>query len=147
MSTTCPKNVNKCLKNVQKLSRGAENTIFGHFLPIWSMLLFGDPVQRTCALQINVNAGGLRLKKGEGILHPKIRNAYMQCSYHPTDFSCRICIPLTVIFEMITFLIQKHFKTATVTGNGKFGKINSNDFQDGNWVSMEMKGRLRTPRR
>ena len=25
-------------------------------------------------------------------------------------------------------------------GNGNFGKINSNDFQDGNWESMEMKG-------
>ena len=38
----------KCPKNIQKLSGGAENTIFGHFfsfLPIWSMLLFGDPVQ------------------------------------------------------------------------------------------------------
>ena len=35
----------KCPKNVQKLSGGAENTIFGQFLPIWSMLLFGDPVQ------------------------------------------------------------------------------------------------------
>ena len=35
----------KYTKNVQKLSRGAENTIFGHFLPIWSMLLFADPVQ------------------------------------------------------------------------------------------------------
>ena len=27
------------------MSGEAENTIFGHFLPIWSMLLFGDPVQ------------------------------------------------------------------------------------------------------
>ena len=25
-------------------------------------------------------------------------------------------------------------------GNGNLGKINSNDFQDGNWESMEMKG-------
>ena len=25
-------------------------------------------------------------------------------------------------------------------GNGNFGKINSNDFQDGNWESMEIKG-------
>ena len=32
-------------------------------------------------------------------------------------------------------------------GNGHFGNINSNDFQDGNWESMEMKGWLRTPRR
>ena len=31
-------------------------------------------------------------------------------------------------------------------GNGNFWKINSNDFQDGNWESMEMKGRLRMPR-
>ena len=39
----------KCPKNVEKLSRGAEThnfrTFFGQFLPIWSMLLFGDPVQ------------------------------------------------------------------------------------------------------
>ena len=47
----------------------------------------------------------------------------------------------TVIFEIITFLIQKHFKTVTVNGN--FEEINSNDFLDGNWESMEMKG-LRT---
>ena len=32
-------------------------------------------------------------------------------------------------------------------GNGNVEEINSNDFQDGNWESMEMKGRLRTPRR
>ena len=25
-------------------------------------------------------------------------------------------------------------------GNGNFGEINSNDFQDGNWESMEVKG-------
>ena len=31
-------------------------------------------------------------------------------------------------------------------GNGNFGEINSNDFQDGNWEPMEMKGSLRTPR-
>ena len=36
MSTKCRKNVRK---NVQKL-------LFGQFLPIWSMLLLGDPVQR-----------------------------------------------------------------------------------------------------
>ena len=49
MSTKCPKNVEKMSENVQKLSRGAKTMIFGHFwgqfLPIWSMLLFGDPVQ------------------------------------------------------------------------------------------------------
>ena len=43
----------------------------------------------------------------------------------------------TVIFEILTFLIQKHFKTVTVTDN--LWEINSNDFQDGNWESMEMK--------
>ena len=36
-------------KKSEKLSRGAVNTkfrtFFGQFLPIWSMLLFGDPVQ------------------------------------------------------------------------------------------------------
>ena len=37
-----------------------------------------------------------------------------------------------------TFLIQKYFKTVTVTVI--LGKINSDDFQDGNWESMEMKG-------
>ena len=26
------------------------------------------------------------------------------------------------------------------SGNGNFWKMNSNDFQDGNWESMEMKG-------
>ena len=32
-------------------------------------------------------------------------------------------------------------------GNGNFEEINSNDFLDGNWESMEIKGRLRGPRR
>ena len=32
-------------------------------------------------------------------------------------------------------------------GNGNLGKINSNDFLDGNCESMEMKRWLRTPRR
>ena len=32
-------------------------------------------------------------------------------------------------------------------GSGNFWKINSNDFQDGTWESMEMKGWLRTPTR
>ena len=54
-------------------------------------------------------------------------------------------LPSTVMFEIITFLIQKHFQNGN--GNGNFEKINSNDFLDGNWESMEMKGRLRGPRR
>ena len=42
----------KCPKNVQKLSEGAESTIFGHFLDNFAYLvdaffLFGDPVQCT----------------------------------------------------------------------------------------------------
>ena len=32
-------------------------------------------------------------------------------------------------------------------GNGNFGELNSNDFQDGNWESRETTGRLRGPRR
>ena len=46
MSEKCRK---KCPKNVQKLSGRAESTIFGRFSDIffWSMLLFGDPVQRS----------------------------------------------------------------------------------------------------
>ena len=44
----------------------------------------------------------------------------------------------TVMFEIISCLIQKHFKTVTVTVI--FEEINSNYFQDGNWESMEMKG-------
>ena len=32
-------------------------------------------------------------------------------------------------------------------GNGNFEETNSNDFLDGNWESMEIKGRLRAPRR
>ena len=37
----------------------------------------------------------------------------------------------TVVFEIITLLIQKHFKTVTITV--VLRKNNSNDFQDGNW--------------
>ena len=32
-------------------------------------------------------------------------------------------------------------------GNGNFEEINSNDFLGGKWESMEIKGRLRGPRR
>ena len=32
-------------------------------------------------------------------------------------------------------------------GNGNFEEMFSNDFLDGNWESMAMKGRLRGPRR
>ena len=32
-------------------------------------------------------------------------------------------------------------------GNGNFEEINSNDFLDGTWESMEIKGRLQGPRR
>ena len=49
MSTKCPKNVEKKVR--KNVLGGSKNTIFGHFwtqfLPIWSMLLFGDPVQCT----------------------------------------------------------------------------------------------------
>ena len=44
----------------------------------------------------------------------------------------------TVIFEIITFLIQKTFQDGN--GNGNFEEINSRDFLDGDWESMEMKG-------
>ena len=32
-------------------------------------------------------------------------------------------------------------------GNGNLEEIDTNDFLDGNWESMEMKGRLQGPRR
>ena len=64
------------------------------------------------------------------------------------------------VFVIITKLIaSKHYrhirnyyrsKSKTFqdgNGNGNFGEINSNDFQDGNWEPMEMKGSLRAPRR
>ena len=45
----CPKNVEKlsekCPKIVQRGWKHNFRTFFGQFLPIWSMLLFGDPVQ------------------------------------------------------------------------------------------------------
>ena len=34
---------------------------------------------------------------------------------------------------------SKTFKDGNGNGNGNFGEINSNDFQDGNWESMEIK--------
>ena len=48
--------------------------------------------------------------------------------------------------------IRNHYLSNSRTfqdgnGNGILGEINSNDFQDGNWESMEMKVWLRTPRR
>ena len=53
MPGKCPKNVRK---NVQKWSRGTENTSFRQFLPIWSMLLLGDPVQ--CSPVTIIGSGG-----------------------------------------------------------------------------------------
>ena len=39
MSTKCPKHVDKLSKNVEKMSGGAENTMFGHFLGNFSYLV------------------------------------------------------------------------------------------------------------
>ena len=51
MSTKCPKNVEKmsekCPKIVRRGWKHNFRTFFGQFLPVWSMLLFGDPVQCT----------------------------------------------------------------------------------------------------
>ena len=41
---------------------------------------------------------------------------------------------------------SKTLQDGNGNGNGNLGEINSKDFQDGNWESMEMKGWLRTPR-
>ena len=50
------------------------------------------------------------------------------------------------LIEIMTFLMQR--KTIQEgNGSGNFREINSNDFQDGNWEPMEMKGSLRMPRR
>ena len=50
MSTNCPKDVEKMSETCPKLSKGAGNTIFGHFLDnfcvFWSMLLIGDSVSK-----------------------------------------------------------------------------------------------------
>ena len=47
--------------------------------------------------------------------------------------------------QMITLHVRNDYLSNSKTfqdgnGNGNFGEINSNDFQDGNWESMEMKG-------
>ena len=63
MSTRCPKNVNKMSEDVPKnVQRGYKHdfrTFFGQFLPIWSMLLFGDPIQ--CTPVTNVGASDNRI--------------------------------------------------------------------------------------
>ena len=43
----CRKMSGKCPKIVQRGCKHNFRTFFGQFLPIWSMLLFGDPVQCT----------------------------------------------------------------------------------------------------
>ena len=46
MSEKCRKNVRKMSKNCLEAQQTHNfRTFFGHFLPIWSVLLFGDPVQ------------------------------------------------------------------------------------------------------
>ena len=39
----------------------------------------------------------------------------------------------TVIFEIITFLSQEHFKTVTVTITANLGKLFQMTLKDGNW--------------
>ena len=57
------------------------------------------------------------------------------------------------IFDLVYRHIQKNvspFNSKTFQdgiGNGNFREINSNDFQDGNWEPMDMKGSLQMPRR
>ena len=65
---------------------------------------------------------------------PRIGFESLISKIRPTGF--------TVIFDMITFLIQKHVKTVTVTVILR--KLIQMTFR---WESMEMKGRLRGPRR
>ena len=45
MSEKCRKNVRKMFKNCWRGRKHNFRTFFGQFLPIWSMLFFGDPVQ------------------------------------------------------------------------------------------------------
>ena len=45
MSAKCRKNVRKMSENCPKGLKHDFRTFFGLFLPVWSMLLFGDPVQ------------------------------------------------------------------------------------------------------
>ena len=59
--------------------------------------------------------------------------------YEP--FLLGVGVVFTVIFDIIAFLIPKHFKTVTVTVILR--KLIQMAFLDGNWESMEMKGRLR----
>ena len=51
-----------------------------------------------------------------------------------------LCFCLSVLV-LVFFVSESNSKTfQDGNGNGNFGKINSNYFQDGNWESMEMKG-------
>ena len=45
MSERCRKMSEKCPKIVRRHCEQNFRTFLGHFLPIWSVLLFGDPVQ------------------------------------------------------------------------------------------------------
>ena len=75
----------KCPKNVQKLSRGAENTIFGHFLDIFC--LFG----RCFCLVTLSNARSLQDLGTQGTLHLNLlflkhsfqTPDHMNCHGHP----------------------------------------------------------------
>ena len=69
----------------------------------------------------------------------------------PEAFEDRHATRPDFIYDSTSFFIQlyRHIRNQYLSssktfqdgsGNGDFGKINSNDFQDGNWESMEMKG-------
>ena len=67
-----------------------------------------------------------------------------------------IFLPQKVIFIFSGYLKYHHIRNYYLSisktfqdgsGNGNFEEINSNDFLEGNWESMEIKGRLRGPRR
>ena len=51
----------KCSKNVENIPNHLQTqlwAIFGHFLPIWSLLLLGDSVQRMPITSINFQGDG-----------------------------------------------------------------------------------------
>ena len=49
-------------------------------------------------------------------------------------------LPLSMYRHIRNYYLSSSKTFQDGNGNGNIGKINSYDFQDGNWESMEMKG-------
>ena len=116
MSTKCPKNAEKMSEKCPEGLKTQFSDIFGKFLAIWSMLLFGDPVQCTSVTSIvclvRVGGGPLRISVLKNYMSVAC-NRFLESIFRKLHYTCPFVIQRITSKNVLGIIVLENLISVT----------------------------------